>query len=562
MGQKNIIQLPAVLSLPGNLKTGINIFGDKAGIYMSKDIDFDTDAEGIRAQQRPTADMTTGTLATFNDGPRWMAKADSNKIFLITDANEIFQRSAGVWSRVNVSGETGSGQGLVEYGDDLFYVQTTYVGYFDGATWDDNWQTRSTAQSTYGPAIKFIGKMMVGSGRYVDTWDGVTWKQADLTLPINEVISSFTVWNDLLVIGCNSGNIYFWDGTSEVYNDVKMVPDGAVVYAVKEMLNVLYVIAGRVATVYVFDGSNFIRKSIMPDVRDESFSGANVDITPGAVTVWQDKLLFLVELNTSINSIRTKSGVWSYSPATDRFNLEFTVSSGQMGTDLSGGALLFDSATESLYIGYEDNNAGSAGAYVDILTTTSNDTDEGNYLITDQLLPAEFALAFIRRFYLNASRLPSSAGGAKMIIAARYDEQELVLGSLLASTGSTGTKITTGSNVALVEVGDMIEIIAGPSARDIRFITAVDNNASPKELTVSESFSTTPVNAQTTFNIYRYRKIGELIPADALTLKSFEILQECSKLWIYIEIRGLANTTGERMTFKKGSIDYVQRPNS
>lgn len=562
MGQKNILEIQTDLALPGNIKGGIDVYGNKQnGCYFSKDIDFDTDPFGIRAQIRPTVDVSQGTLATLNDTPKWFVKADASKIFCLTDANEVFQKSAGSWTRVNVSGQTGHGQGLVEYGDDLFYVQDSNVGMFDGAVWTDNWQTRSASENTYGPAIKFLGKFYVLSGRYVDSWDGVTWKQSDLTLPITEIGRSVAIWNGFLIIGCASGNVYLWDGTSETYNDVKMVPDGAAANVVKEFLNRLYVFAGRDSRIYEFDGANFTERARLPDIRESGFDLSSVSVWSGAVIGWQDKILFIVELTSVVNSLRTKSGVWSYTPGTDRLALEFTVSSGQTSTDFDVGALFFDEGSTTLYIGYEDSNAGSAGVYIDIVDSNSHDTDEGNYLITSELMPAEFALAFLRRFYVNSSKF-TTPSTAKIIIAIRLDDdEETVLGSLTASTGSTFSIITTGTNIATVSVGDMLEVIAGPSARDVRFVSNVNNSASPKELTVSEQFSTTPVNNQTQFAIYRYQKVGEVSTDDALTLKSLEILRECKKAWVYIEIRGKANNTGERLTFKKGTLDYTQRPN-
>lgn len=563
MGEKTIIQVPTDQTLIGNVKGGIDIYGrNQSGCYFSKDIDFDTDQYGVRAQIRPTEDVTQSSLATLDDVPTHMVEANGSKIYILTAANEIFENNAGSYTRVNVSAQTGHGQGLVEYDDDLFYVQDSKVGKYDGATFSDTWQSRSVSNSSYGPAKKFLGKFYVGSGRYVDSWDGVSWKAADLTLPANEIIRSFEVWNDLLVIGCGSGKIYFWNGTSESYDEEEMVPDGAPVDVIKEFLNRLFVISGRNARIFEFDGSQFVERAFIPDIRLSGFDLSAVTVWSGAVSGWQDKILFMVAISSSVNSIRTKSGVWSYSVSTNRLNFEFSVSSGQMGTGLTLGALYFDEGAETLYIGYKDTNAGSKGVYIDNLDFTNDDTDEGNYLITRQLLPAEFALAFLRRFYVNCSKF-ASPSSAKIIIAVRIDDdEELITGPLTCSTGPTISKFTTASSVSLISPGDMIEVIEGPSSRDIRFVSAVDNAASPKEITVSEQFSVTPVNSQTKIMAYRYQKIGEVAAEDALTLKSLEILREAKKAWIFIEIRGRASTTGERTTFKKGTLDMVQRPNA
>lgn len=558
MGQKNIIEFPAI-----NLKAGIDSFGDKeVGVFFSKDIDPDTDPFGLRAQLRPTKEVSQASLATMNDIPKWIVKGNGGNIYMLSSTNELFEAIGTAWTRVNVSGQVGTGQGLVEYNDDIFYVQTTYVGMYDGASFVDNWQTRSAAISTNGPAIKFIGKFFVGSGRYIDSWDGVTWKGMDLTLPITETVVALTVWNDFLVIGCSSGNIYFWDGTSPTYNDVKMLPGAQTLSAVTEFLNNLYVFGGLNGSIFVYDGSEFVERTRIPDINDTSFTTFSVSIWPGAVTPWNNKIYFLVGISSDPRSIRTKSGVWSYNPAVDQLKLEFTVSSGQMSGNNFGIGALYYTGSSKLYIGYKDLNAGSDGAYIDIVGTSSVGSTQGCYIITSEVMPVEFALAFLRRLYINCSLFDSNASTAKIIAAIKFDdESELrVTTYFTASTGCTATKITTGSNVALLQEGDMLEIMEGPSARDVRFIVSADNSLSPKEIVVSEPFSTTPVNGQSSFLVYRFQKVGEISYTDQVTLKSFEVMKECKKVWIYLEIREAS--TGLRTALKKAALDFMQRPNS
>lgn len=566
MGQKNIIQFETNLTKPGNIKGGIDVYGEKPnGIYFSKDIDFDTDPDGIRAQLRPDEELTTSDLATFDDTPKWITEANGGKQYLLTNANEVFQNDSG-WTRVNVSGQSGNGQGLVEYDDDLYYVQNSYVGQYNGTTWSDTWQSRSATENTFGPAIKFLGKFYVGSGRFVDSWDGTTWVQKDLTLPIGEIIRSFTVWNDFLVMGCSSGNIYFWNGTSETYDDIKNIPDGAAVDVVKEFLNDLYAIAGRDGGIYQFDGAEFVQVAKIPDVRDSGFDLANVSIWSGACLGWQNKILFMVELGSGVNGIRTKSGIWSFTPRVggvpvNRLALEWTVSSGQMSTNLDGGALFFDSGSETLYIGYRDANAGSDGSYIDVLQSTSDDDTDGHYLITSQAMPAEFALGFLRRLYLNATRFDTPST-AKIRAAIRIDDDdEVVAGPITMATGGGFSTFTTSTSISDVQPGDFIEIIEGPGARSVRIIESV-TSGSPNEIDVTEQFNAQPVNNQSKAMIYRYRHIGDITPDDDTTLKSLEILKEVEKVWLYLEIKGRGNTSGTRVTIKKATLDYIQRPNS
>lgn len=557
MGQK---QLKEFLGM----NQGIDLFENKeGGLYFSKEIDFDSKEGYLRSQMLPDADETQSGLATLDDAPRWIAKANGGLLYLLTDANEVFQKSGGSWTQVNVSGNAGDGQGLVEYDDDLYYVQDGTVGKFDGAVWTDSWQSRSNTVNTYGPAIQFIGKFFVASGNDIDSWDGTTWSQADLVLPVQEVVRTFAVWNDFLVMGCGSGNVYFWDGTSDTYNSVLELPGNRPANALQVFENTLFAIGGRDASIHIFNGSLFEKISQLPDLRDNAFDLAAATIWSGAVTIWQDKIIFLADISGH-KTLRTRSGVWSYTPRENRLNYEFRPSSGQMSSSLNLGALYADENAEDLYIAYEDVNAGADGVYIDVISSSSSSAGEGNYFVTKQALPAKFAKTFLRRIYANITDMGGSAGGSRKVVVAMRRDDGLELKATLNSTTTSGTnsEFRTTNSVANVNVGDMIEIIEGPSAGDVRFVASI-TTGTPNVITVTDTFTSTPIASQTVALVYDYQKIGQIIADDDVTIGKLNINEAAEKVWFYVEIRnGGAGSTIEEAGVSNLTLDYIQRPNN
>tara|TARA_R100001530_G_scaffold13251_3_gene12277 strand:+ start:13646 stop:15346 length:1701 start_codon:yes stop_codon:yes gene_type:complete len=554
MGEKQIKQIPG-------LTQGIDLFGNKeGGLYFSKEIDFDSKEGFLRSQMLPDKDESEAGLATLNDTPKWIVKANGGLLYLLTDANEVFQKSGGSWTQENVSGNAGNGQGLVEYDDDLYYVQNNTVGKFDGAVWTDSWQNRSNTDTKYGPTIKYIGKFFVGSGNDIDSWDGTTWTQADLVLPVQEVVRTMAVWNDFLVMGCGSGNVYFWDGTSDTYNSILEIPGNRPADALQVFENTLFAIGGRDASIHIFNGSLFEKVAQLPDLRDNAFDLAPATIWSGAVITWQDKIVFLTKISGR-KTLRTRSGVWSYTPRENRLNYEFRPSSGQMSSNLVIGALYSDEGAEELYIAYKDANAGSDGVYIDIIDSSSASAGEGNYFVTKQALPAKFAETFLRRIYANITKLDASSVRKVVIGMRREDVLELKTTLNSTTSGDTNFDLKTTNSVANVAVGDMIEIIEGPAAGDVRWVASIATGT-PNIITVTDTFTTGTIASQTVAIVYNYQKIGEITGDDDVTTGKLNINLPAYKAWFYVEIRhGEAGTDREELGVSDITLDYIQRPN-
>ena len=229
-------------------------------------------------------------MRVYGDVAYGLGNGGSNRIY---DYNNT---EAGKWALVHDDANTGWGQGMVVYGGNLYWASNTALGKFTGSVWSDSFQALDS-DTKWHPMVVFMGKLMIGAGRYIAVWDDTTFTQQALILPEGYRVKSLEVYGDRLVIGTWQGaNIYdykeailfTWDGDfNNTYEQAINIKESGI-NAMRVWGNLLYMSCGIVGNIYTFNGA--VEEKILQIPGDYS-QGAWGYVQPDAMQVYKGNLL-------------------------------------------------------------------------------------------------------------------------------------------------------------------------------------------------------------------------------------------------------------------------------
>lgn len=548
-----------------NWNGGIDDTNQKpGGNYFSVNVDPYRKPGYLTVADKLTKSLDSGDIASVTEPFYFFEEVDSD-IFAIDSGGDIYKYDDGTSAWIDdgtwphADGNTGVGQRLIEFNENLFWAANTTVGRITTPTgtptFTDSWQTGLTT-ATWHPMAKFLAKLFVGHGRNIASWDTVTWTAQDLILPAGHVAKSMAVIGDFLAIGTVSpagedAAIFLWDGTSATYN--QQIPVRAKsVDAMYTWSNTLWIVAGRAANLHYYNGSTLQEISKIADVDVDG--GDSVTVRPGGITQYEGRILIAVN-TISADGDRIMPGIWAFDPVTGGFSLMHTLSTGVMNND--GHAYSVFNEGKFFYVGGQDDNTGATSAkFID--KSGGSRYTETCYWTTQFFEAGKFTDKHFRKFYLNFREFPASNTSNEFVVKYRLDDttRRLNNGAAYTATGGGASTVTIASTSAL-QVGDEVTIVGGPSAGDLRRITAL----TATEITVDRSFTATPVNAQTKFYVERWTEIGTVNVTDDLnkTQKGFSISDAKGKrIQFKIELRD-AETTGEEVALDEASLSYSQK---
>ena len=223
-----------------------------------------------------------------------------NVTYALDDQGRIYDYTSSEWALEHTDGNTGVGNGMIEYNDYLYWASNGSLGRFDGGVaWTDSYKAFTAADTNWHPMAVFNGRLYVGDGKYVAMLesDG-TWSATKLTLPVGYRVRSMAVYGDRLIIGTWRGTqIYYvpeatmfsWDGVSASWEQVWTLGECGI-HALYLWQNVLIVFAGTAGNIYQFNGVNLSRIVSLPKIKPGE--GEWGQVGPGAVCEWQGNLLF------------------------------------------------------------------------------------------------------------------------------------------------------------------------------------------------------------------------------------------------------------------------------
>lgn len=140
-------------------------------------------------------------------------------------------------------------------------------------------------------------------------WSATGYTANALDLPPGEVITCIRNFNSYIVLGTESGRLYFWDRTSSSF--IRPIEMFERINALLSYNNRLYVSAGARGNIYIADGTNFAKIKTIPYTKNKKFS-STCRVYPNAMAINQSGNL-LVGTSTqgdATPNTTTLHGVW------------------------------------------------------------------------------------------------------------------------------------------------------------------------------------------------------------------------------------------------------------
>lgn len=260
-----------------------------------------------------------------------------------------------------------------------------------------------TTNNGFHPVIEFLQYLCFLNGRYLATWEPISQSAPSnleflrhrLVFPSGYEGTSQAIYTEYLAMACEKrstsstnefqqGKIFFWDGTSQTYNFVLDVPEGAP-YGLFSHKNVLYYFAN--GDWYAWSGGDPVKLRRMPNT-DFEYTDTNTYMInyPQSMAVRNGVLLAAFPSET--NSANIEHGVYSFGARdrnfADSFGYSYTISTGtRTNGTLRIGAI--KSFGDKLFVAWRDGSSYG----VDKVDPNSDPFQTGTYesLVTDDGRP-------------------------------------------------------------------------------------------------------------------------------------------------------------------------------
>ncbi len=343
-------------------------------------------------QINPALEKQSASVIT--DFPTQFARpgTGSQNMWALDNSQNLYSRTGTTWSKLDAYSQSGSGQGIVYWKDFLFVFRGTEIDVIgplsSGVSTTIGWQTLSTLGDSGDFNFAVHAKddiLYIGNGRYVasieenagqnfapGTSATYTFTQQHLTLPEGYEVTAMAELGEFIYVGTKHNyrkvaDIFPWDKLSqESETPISYNEDGIKQMVVKD--NGLIVHAGTRGKIY--SGSTLIAK--IPDTTTGLRPDAEYSAQPGAMSVWDDKVIFAV-LSNNVNF----NAVYGVTPK-GQLTIEHMVSSGSTNSDVTIGAVLGNSS--ELLVGWKDATSGTQG--VDVTNVNNPYTGDRSYAIS------------------------------------------------------------------------------------------------------------------------------------------------------------------------------------
>lgn len=345
-------------------------------------------------QINPALEKQSATI--INDYITQFAKpgttADSTNMWALDNIQNLYRRIGTTWSHLSAYSQSGSGQGIIYWKDFLFVFRGTAIDVIgplsSGVSITTGWQTLASSGDAGDFNFSVHAKddiLYIGNGRYVTSIEenagqnfapgtsaSYTFTQQHLTLPEGYEVTTMAELGEFIFVGTKHNyrkvaDIFPWDKLSqESETPISYNEDGINQMIVKD--NALIVHAGTRGQIYA--GSSPLAK--IPDTMTGLSPSAQYSAQPGAMSVWDNKIVFAV-LSTTVN-FNAVYGVTTRGQLT----IEHIISTGSTNSDVTIGAVLGNQS--ELLVGWKDSTASEQG--VDITNTTNPYTTNKAFAIS------------------------------------------------------------------------------------------------------------------------------------------------------------------------------------
>ena len=308
------------------------------GFQVGVEVDIHDKPGILRPSWDVVQESTTTALVTAIDN----YDGDGTDKLYGFDGALVYQRTGTTWATDRtLSGTTAltDTPTMITWNDAVWYATKSDIGKLDGSTYDDDYLTAVISgtlpaeDTAWKPMIGFLDKLFIGDGRYISSIDtSEVFTQKALTLPAGFRIRVLEVIGDRLAIACGGDSattgtseksvVFFWDGTSDLFESRVNVDVIGGIQALKSMDNILYLFARNIAPptpagidIYYYNGADFDLVKTVPNAPSEDDS---VRMYPNAVANYNNNLLFGTTKVASTDDTQ-RHGVWKFGQANRNF---------------------------------------------------------------------------------------------------------------------------------------------------------------------------------------------------------------------------------------------------
>lgn len=284
-----------------------------------------------------------------------------------------------------------------------------------------------STKNGFHPVANFLNLTIIGNGRYLAAYEPLQdnpttadFERHRLTFPPGFEVCGFAQKNLLIVIGAEKrstggefqeGALFFWDGTSDTYNDWWPVNEGSPESLYSNENTVTYIAGGALYEVMGTDQPVKVRTLRNTD---SEYSGTS-DVThiyPNMMTVRRG--ILLIGYPSVTTNLSIEHGVYSYGAISREyplsFNYSYTTSNGSILNNGSNNLRLgmVKNYGDTLYISWRDDSVSPHAYGVDVVDNTS--APAGTFTMTALLFDDGRAYAYKRAGNIICTFDPMPAG--------------------------------------------------------------------------------------------------------------------------------------------------------
>jgi hypothetical protein len=423
--------------------------------------------------------------------------------------------SSDSWTLQNTTTVTSYGNGLItDQKGRLLYLQTRYLGMFNGATWYDTWKDFGASSlpndSDFRPSDLYEDWVVMGNGNDIALLNTVddSFNATAFTLPDQFLIQAIRSNRTGVLIGANfetKGALVLWDclATSAITPWIWLDDN---ISAITRWGDLWIVVAGN--KTIVTNGYSYKELAPLPDILLNDFS-YNA-IYPSGISVKDNYLLLSADL---IGLGRKKKGLWILNLLTLLWEFCPVYNGCLIGVTIGG---IFNSTLGNIYIGYA--TAKPAKYYIGRLYQTFDGA--GSYVFIspvfgqgDTKKVGEAVIISLNPNYSPQYAFATPDPNYKLTLKVYEFNRRLFnyATTNAVSTSLNKLKINGSSRSALsyqVEIGDEVTILDGINASSIKHITAFTGKGTASEVWTLDSDLAAMTESGVYLEICPFRKIA------------------------------------------------------
>ena len=280
--------------------------GTKDTLFKLVGLDMHSEPAVLKTEQKLTKE-TTGT--TPDELCKWTLQSSNGRTYAFSsESGKIWERpSNGTWALVHTT-TPAAGEakclGAIEFQGYIIWATESRLHRIlatdaeGSGEWTANvsedWQTFTVTNTDYHPMVEQNLNLYIGDGNQVSEWDGTTFTATALDIKTPLVIKSLGKWRTDILIGTivddniTETEILRWNTWSVSFSSTDPIKEVGI-NAFLPADNFVYVSAGKVGNIYIYDGEKL---ELFKKVQGSYSASKTCVVHPNAVANFNGQVLF------------------------------------------------------------------------------------------------------------------------------------------------------------------------------------------------------------------------------------------------------------------------------